>query len=65
MSSTDIFWAIGDAAQWALAGLQNDAPITSIMNTGVLLLGFVGLFIWLSKQSKFNAKAAANADQLK
>ncbi|MCH2223557.1 MAG: hypothetical protein MK066_02215 [Crocinitomicaceae bacterium] len=65
MSSTDIFWAIGDAAQWALSFFQNDFPLTGMMNLGVLLLGFVGLFIWLSKQIKYNEAAASNPDQLK
>lgn len=65
MGSIDIFWAIGDAAQWALQFFQNDASLTGIMNLGVLLLGFVGLFIWLSMQKKYNAAAASNPDQLK
>ena len=31
----------------------------------ILLLGFVGLFIWLKMQGDFNKEAAANPDQIK
>lgn len=65
MSSSDFFWGLGDLFQTVLMPLDADWGITSIMNTGILLLGFVGLGIWLMKQKKFNAAAEANPDQRK
>ncbi len=65
MSSSDIFWGIGDLLTALLTPLDADWGLTSIMNTGVLLLGFVGLFYWLSRQAKYNKQAEANKDQLK
>ena len=65
MSSADIFWWIGDMLQETFRLLQNDFWLTWVMNTGVVLLGFVGLFIWLGMQNKYNAQAASNPDQLK
>lgn len=65
MSSTDFFWGLGDIFQVVLSPLDADWGITSIMNTGILLLGFVGLGIWLNKQRKFNADAEANPNQRK
>lgn len=65
MSSTEVFNKIGDLFQWTFQFLQNDLPLTAFMNTGILLLGFVGLFFWLNKQRKFNQQATNNPDQLK
>lgn len=65
MSSTTVFNAIGDFLTWTFNLLQNDLPITFVMNTGIVLLGFVGLFYWLNIQRKLNAKAANDPNQLK
>lgn len=65
MSSTDIFWGIGDLFAAILTPLDADWGITSIMNTSLLLLGFVGMFYWLNWQMKFNKAAEADKDQLK
>lgn len=65
MSSSDFFWGLGDLFQTVLMPLDADWGITSIMNTGILLLGFVGLFFWLNMQRKFNAAAESNPDQRK
>ncbi len=35
------------------------------INLFFLLGGFVGLFIWLKMQAKYNAEAANNPDQIK
>lgn len=32
-------------------------PISDLFNYGVIVLGFVGLFIWLKMQSDYNKKA--------
>lgn len=65
MSSTEIFWGIGDFLTAVLTPLDADWGLTSIMNTGIVLLGFVGLFYWLTRQKKFNDQAASNPDQRK
>ena len=57
MTLNGIFRGIGDFMQWTFNLLQNDFPLTWLMNTGVILLGFVGLFYWLNIQRKLSAKA--------
>ncbi len=42
-----------------LEKLQN-AP-----NYAFIVLGFIGFFIWLRYQAKYNAEAEANPDQIK
>lgn len=40
-------------------------PLGNFPNAVFLLLLFVGLFVWLKMQGKYNAEAAANPDQIK
>lgn len=62
----DTLWrTIGDIFQWTFNFLQDDFFLTWVMNTGVVLLGFVGLFYWLNWQRKFNAQAENDPNQLK
>lgn len=65
MSSNDFFWGLGDLLSTILTPLDADWGLTAFMNTGILLLGFVGLGIWLMKQKKYNAEAEADPNQLK
>jgi len=65
MTLDGVFRGIGDFMQWTFNLLENDMPITWVMNTGVVILGFVGLFYWLNWQKKYNAQAEANPDQRK
>ncbi|NVK66355.1 MAG: hypothetical protein HWE22_17310 [Flavobacteriales bacterium] len=65
MSSSDFFWGLGNFIETILTPLDADWGITSLMNTGILLLGFVGLGVWLTKQKKFNDAAKADENQLK
>lgn len=65
MTLDSIFRGIGDIFQWTFNFLQADLGLTAFMNTGIILLGFVGLFYWLNWQRKFNADAENNSDQLK
>lgn len=65
MSSSDFFWGLGDLFTVLLSPFDADWGFTAIMNTGILLLGFVGLGIWLNKQRKFNEAAKANPNQRK
>ena len=65
MSSSDFFYGLGDLLTTVLSPLDADWGITSFMNTAILLLGFVGLGIWLNKQRKFNNAAKSNPNQRK
>lgn len=40
-------------------------PLGDIPNLLFLISLFVGLFVWLKMQAKFNAEAEANPDQIK
>lgn len=40
-------------------------PLQNMPNTAFIILGFVGLLYWLRIQSKLNAKAAQDPDQIK
>lgn len=40
-------------------------PLGDLPNLIFLILLFVGLFVWLKMQAKFNAEAEANPDQIK
>lgn len=57
MTLDAFFRGLGDIFQWTFNFLQNDMPLTWMMNNGVIVLGFVGLFYWLNWQRKFNAQA--------
>lgn len=65
MTLDGLFRGIGDILTWTFNFLQDDFGLPSLMNTGVILLGFVGLFYWLNWQRKFNAEAENNSDVLK
>lgn len=63
MSSTDIFWAIGDLFQMVFV------PFEIIGNTFnyflIATVGFGGLFYWLNLQRKFDAAAEKDPNQRK
>jgi hypothetical protein len=40
-------------------------PLGNLPNAVFLLLLFVGLFVWLKMQAKYNAEAESNPDQIK
>ncbi len=65
MSLSDFFWGLGDLLQETFRLLQSDFWFTKVANYGFVVLGFVGLFIWLSKQAKYNSEAASDPDQIK
>lgn len=60
MSSADFFWGLGDLFQIVLSPLD---WVGNMVNYSFIVLGFVGMLIWLNKQNKFNK--AAEADPLK
>ena len=65
MTLDGFFRGLGDVLQWTFNILENDMPTTFLVNTGAVLLGFVGLFYWLNLQRKLNAQAEKDPDQLK
>ncbi|MDX2359366.1 MAG: hypothetical protein QNK23_01075 [Crocinitomicaceae bacterium] len=62
MTLSAIFNALGDLFLWTF---QIFEIIGNNINYAFIVLGFVGLFIWLNKQKKFNAAAERNPDKLK
>ncbi|MDG0973885.1 MAG: hypothetical protein P8O07_06960 [Crocinitomicaceae bacterium] len=63
MSSKVFFEGLGDFILWTTQILFEN--VGNMINTAVILLGFVGLFYWLNVQRKFNNEALNNPDQLK
>lgn len=61
MSSTEVWWAIGNV----LNGAWFYDNIGDIANYSFIILGFFGLFYWLRKQKMFNDQAANNPNQIK
>lgn len=54
MSSSSVFWAIGDLLTWTFGIFE---MIGNMFNYSLLALGFIGLFYWLNLQKKLNNKA--------
>lgn len=53
---TDFIYSLGDFFYWIFSMLEvlGDAP-----NWAFIILGFIGMFIWLKMQKDFNNKAKA------
>lgn len=63
MTSTDIIVAIGDFILWTTEILFEN--VGNLFNNAMIVLGFIGLLIWLRFQSKFNKEAANDPNQIK
>jgi hypothetical protein len=63
MNSAEMLWSFGDLCDAGISAVYDN--VGNMMNYAVIVLGFIGLFIWLAKQAKFNKEAEGNADQLK
>lgn len=63
MTSTDILVSIGDFILWTTELLFEN--IGNLFNDAMIVLGFIGLFIWLRLQNKYNKEAANNPNQIK
>lgn len=63
MSSREGFEAVADF----MYGLPFEFydNVGNVFNYSCIVLGFIGLFIWLNKQRKFNEQAKNNPNQLK
>lgn len=55
----EFFYAFGDFFMWLFENTLE--PLGNLPNDAAILLGFVGLFIWLRMQGRFNAEAKANS----
>lgn len=64
MTFSDFFYGLGDLLTWMLQALQADM-IGNLFNNALLILGFIGFFIWMNKQRKFNNAAKNDPNQLK
>lgn len=40
-------------------------PLENLPNFAFIALGFLGLFVWINFQRKYNAEAKANPNQIK
>ena len=63
MTSTEIFVSIGDFILWTTELLFHN--VGNLFNDAMIILGFVGLFIWLRLQHRYNKEAENNPNQLK
>ena len=54
---TDFFYLLGDYAQRFFSVFEN---LGNVPNWAFIVLGFVGMFIWLKMQKDFNEKAKSN-----
>lgn len=63
MNSTDVLVSIGDFILWTTELLFEN--IGNLFNDSMIVLGFIGLFIWLRIQHKYNKEAENNPNQLK
>lgn len=58
-----IVFPIRDVLVWVFENLLE--PVGNTINYTFIVFGFVGLFVWLRYQAKYNAEAEANPDQIK
>jgi hypothetical protein len=63
MNSTELIKGLGDFILWTTEILFEN--VGNLFNNLVIILGFVGLFIWLNIQRKYNEKAKNNPNQIK
>lgn len=54
----EFVYGLGDVFSWIFENTL--APLGNIPNWTFIVLGFVGLFIWLRMQARFNDEAKAN-----
>ena len=62
MNLNDILVPVEDLLTWTF---QIFEVIGNSFNYAVIILGFVGLFIWLRMQMKYNKEAEGNPSQIK
>lgn len=63
MSSTEILVGLGDLILWTTEVVYEN--VGNLFNDAMIVLGFIGLFIWLRLQHRYNQEALNNPDQLK
>jgi len=62
MSSTTVFYAIGDFLQWTFQFFDS---VGDILNWSFIALGAFGFLYWMRWQKRFNDQAANDPNQLK
>lgn len=63
MTYTEFVEDLGDGLLWTTEILFES--VGNVFNYAVIVLGFVGLFIWLRLQAKYNKEAANDPNKLK
>ncbi|RYM33951.1 hypothetical protein ERX46_08270 [Brumimicrobium glaciale] len=63
MTYTELVVELGDWTLWTTELLFE--TVGNVFNYAVIVLGFVGLFIWLRLQAKYNRQAANDPNKLK
>lgn len=63
MTYTEFVEELGDLLLWTTELLFE--TVGNVFNYAVIVLGFVGLFIWLRLQAKYNREAANDPTKLK
>ena len=63
MTYTELVNATGDGLLWTTSALFEN--IGNVFNFAVIVLGFVGLFIWLRLQAKYNREADADPTKIR
>ncbi|PWH85564.1 hypothetical protein [Brumimicrobium oceani] len=63
MTYTELVEEFGDLLLWTTELLFE--TVGNVFNYAVIVLGFVGLFIWLRLQAKYNREAANDPTKFK
>jgi len=63
MTYTELVESLGDGLLWTTEILFE--VVGNVFNYAVIVLGFIGLFIWLRLQAKYNKEAANDPTKFK
>ncbi|WP_107039554.1 hypothetical protein [Brumimicrobium mesophilum] len=63
MTYNELVYELGEGLLWTTELLFE--VVGNIFNYGVIVLGFIGLFIWLRLQAKYNREAANDPTKFK
>jgi len=63
MNYNELVYGLGELLLWTTELLFE--VVGNIFNYGAIVLGFIGLFIWLRLQAKYNREAANDPTKFK